>query len=89
MPAENDQTFLGSVRMLDQAIGLMELPPGLAEEIRGCNSVYQVRFPVKIRGEFKVFHGWRANHSEHKLPTKGGIRFAPGVNQEEVEALAT
>ena len=90
MPEENDQTFLSSVnRMLDQAIGLMKLPPGLAEEIRGCNSVYQVRFPVKIRGEYRVFHGWRANHSEHKLPAKGGIRFAPGVNQEEVEALAT
>ncbi len=51
MPAENDQKFLGSVnRMLDQVIGQMDLPPGLAEETRGCNSVYQVRFPVKIRG---------------------------------------
>ncbi len=90
MTVNSDQTFLGSVRrMLDQAIALIDLPPGLAEQIRGCNSVFQVRFPVKIRGEYRVFHGWRANHSEHKLPVKGGIRFAPEVNQEEVEALAT
>jgi glutamate dehydrogenase (NAD(P)+) len=48
-----------------------------------------VRFPVKLRGEFRVFQGWRATHSEHRLPAKGGIRYAPCVNQEEVEALAT
>jgi glutamate dehydrogenase (NAD(P)+) len=44
---------------------------------------------VKIAGKWQVFEGWRANHSEHLLPTKGGIRYAPEVDQEEVEALAT
>jgi glutamate dehydrogenase (NAD(P)+) len=48
-----------------------------------------MRFPVKIAGKWQVFEGWRANHSEHLLPTKGGIRYAPEVDQEEVEALAT
>ena len=43
---------------------------------------------MKIRGEHRVFTGWRANHSEHRLPVKGGIRFAPVVSQDEVEALA-
>ena len=81
--------FLTSVnRMFDEAVALLDLPPGLAEVIRGCNSVYMVRFQVKLRGEYKVFHGWRATHSEHRLPTKGGIRFAPQVDQQEVEALA-
>jgi glutamate dehydrogenase (NAD(P)+) len=47
-----------------------------------------VRFPVKIRGEVEVFTGWRATHSEHLLPAKGGIRFAPIVNQDEIEALS-
>ena len=83
-------SFLESVnRMINQAVERMDLPPGLAEEIRGCNSVYQVRFSVKIRNEYKVFHGWRATHSEHRLPAKGGIRYAPNINQDEVEALAT
>ena len=50
--------------------------------------MYQVKFGVKIRGEYKVFSGWRAVHSEHRLPVKGGIRYADFANQQEVEALA-
>ena len=56
-------------------------PAGLAQQIKGCNSVYQVRFPVRIRGKIEVFTGWRAVHSEHRLPTKGGLRYAPEVDQ--------
>jgi len=83
-------TFLESVRgMIEQATKRLDLPPGLAEVIKRCRSVYAVRFPVKIRGEWRVIEGWRANHSEHRLPLKGGIRYAPCVNQEEIEALAT
>ena len=82
-------SFLHSVeRMIDDAIGCMDLAPGLADQLRVCRSVYQFRFPVKLRGEFHVFEGWRATHSDHRLPAKGGIRFAPEVNQDEVEALA-
>ena len=50
--------------------------------------MYQVRFPVKIKGKVENFVGWRSVHSDHQLPAKGGIRFAPNVNQDEVEALA-
>ena len=90
MSGNGESTFLESVgKMLDAAIAKMDLPPGLAEEIRGCNSVYQVRFPVRIEGKYHVFMGWRATHSEHRLPAKGGIRYSPEVNQAEVEALAT
>jgi len=75
-------------QMFDDAVAHMDLSPGLAEVIRHCRSVYYVRFPIKIRGKFEVFHGWRATHSEHRLPAKGGIRYAPNVDQQEVEALA-
>ena len=82
-------TFLESVDyMFTRAASLLDLPPGLANCIRDCNAVYQLRFPVKIRGEYRMFRGWRAVHSQHRLPAKGGIRYAPGVRQEEVEALA-
>jgi glutamate dehydrogenase (NAD(P)+) len=47
-----------------------------------------VKFPVKIRGKIEMFTGWRAVHSTHRLPAKGGIRYATIVNQDEVEALA-
>ncbi|MFQ5672656.1 MAG: Glu/Leu/Phe/Val dehydrogenase [Nitrospinales bacterium] len=66
----------------------LDLPPGLAYYIETVHDVYQVRFPVKINGKIESFIGWRATHSEHKLPVKGGIRFAPMVDQDEVEALA-
>ncbi|MCK5263943.1 MAG: Glu/Leu/Phe/Val dehydrogenase, partial [Gammaproteobacteria bacterium] len=59
-----------------------------ATAIKACNSVLQVQFPVKIRGKIEVFTGWRATHSSHRLPSKGGIRFATYACQDEVEALA-
>ena len=82
-------TFLDSVnRTLDDAMALMHLPKGIDAQIKACHSVFYVRFPVRIGDEFRIFHGWRAVHSEHRLPSKGGIRFAPEVDQSEVEALA-
>ena len=82
-------SFMDSVkRMYDSAVSKMDLPAGIAELLGECRTVYQVRFQVKINGEYQVFKGWRATHSEHQLPAKGGIRFATEVNQDEVEALA-
>jgi glutamate dehydrogenase (NAD(P)+) len=81
--------FLESVNSIfDRAVAFSDVSPGLAHHIKQCNSVYQVRFPVKIRGEYVVFQGWRATHSEHKLPAKGGIRYSSDAGQQEVEALA-
>lgn len=81
--------FLESVNhMVDRALDVMDLQPGLADEIKAINSIYKVRFPVELAGEVRVFTGWRAVHSEHRLPVKGGIRYAPIVSQDEVEALA-
>jgi glutamate dehydrogenase (NAD(P)+) len=85
----SEPSFLENVDiMVDNALNTMELPKGLAEQIKACNSVYQVQFPVKIKDRIEIFKGWRAVHSEHRLPAKGGIRYAPYVNQDEVEALA-
>ena len=84
-----DSSFLQNVyRMYDRAATALRLPPGLIENIKHCRQVYQVRFPLRIRGEIRNFTGWRASHSEHRLPAKGGIRFSPVVDQQEVEALA-
>lgn len=74
--------------MFNRAVSLMDLPPGLEDKIRVCNSTYTVRFGVKLRGGIQTFTGYRAVHSEHMEPVKGGIRYAGNVNQDEVEALA-
>ena len=74
--------------MFNRAVALMDLSPGLEDKIRVCNSTYTVRFGVKLRGSIHTFTGYRSVHSEHMEPVKGGIRYALGVNQDEVEALA-
>jgi glutamate dehydrogenase (NAD(P)+) len=86
---DSELSFLQGVnRTFDRAAATLSLAPGLADVIKQCNSVYQVRFPIKLRHGYEVFIGWRAIHSEHRLPTKGGIRFATIVDLQEVEALA-
>lgn len=89
MARSNEPSFRESVDlMFNRAVALMDLPPGLEEKIRVCNATYTVRFGVRLRGGIQTFVGYRSVHSEHMEPVKGGIRFAPSVNQDEVEALA-
>ncbi len=85
----NTVGFTSSVNsMFDRAAAALDFPPGLIHKIRVCNSTYTVRFGVRLRGEIHTFVGYRAVHSEHMEPVKGGIRFSEFVNQDEVEALA-
>jgi glutamate dehydrogenase (NAD(P)+) len=76
-------------RAFDRAAALTQHDPRMLAQIRECNSVYHFSFPVKRDdGSIEVVHGWRAEHSHHKLPTKGGIRFSYMVSEDEVKALA-
>jgi glutamate dehydrogenase (NAD(P)+) len=73
----------------DRAAALTDHPPGLLEQIKAINSVIHFTFPLKRDdGRIEVVHAWRAEHSHHMLPTKGGIRYAAMVNEDEVMALA-
>ncbi len=84
-----EPSFRQSVNlMFSKAAQLLDLAPGLEEKIRVCNATYTVRFGVKLRGSIHTFVGYRSVHSDHAEPVKGGIRFAMGVDQDEVEALA-
>ncbi|MEM7739926.1 MAG: Glu/Leu/Phe/Val dehydrogenase [Pseudomonadota bacterium] len=89
-PSTNrETTFRESVDiMFDRAAEHLDISPGLKHKIKVCNSTYTVRFGVRLRGEMQTFVGYRAVHSEHMEPVKGGIRYAMSVNQDEVEALA-
>ncbi|MBP6397446.1 MAG: Glu/Leu/Phe/Val dehydrogenase [Saprospiraceae bacterium] len=75
-------------RNFDKAAALSKHSKGLLDQIKVCNAVYQMNFPVKIGKDFQVIEAYRVQHSHHRLPTKGGIRFSHLVNQEEVMALA-
>ena len=74
--------------MADRAFAVMDMDPGVASAIKACDAIIEVNFPVNIQGKIQVFTGWRATHSTHRLPSKGGIRYAAIVNQDEVKALA-
>lgn len=81
--------FLANVSdYFDRAGALTTHPPDLLRQIKTCNSMYHFRFPVRTSRGYEVIDGWRAEHSHHKLPTKGGIRFSEEANEEEVAALA-
>lgn len=85
-----DYSFFESVgQSFDKAAKFTQWDPGLLEQIKACNSVYRMRFPVKRdNGSIEVIEAYRVQHSHHKSPCKGGIRFAAEVNQDEVMALA-
>jgi glutamate dehydrogenase (NAD(P)+) len=85
-----EYSFFESVATsFDKAAKFTKWDPGILEQIKACNSVYRMRFPVKMDdGHIEVIEAYRVQHSHHKTPCKGGIRFSLEVNQDEVMALA-
>lgn len=74
----------------DKAAALTKHDPSLLSQIRECNLVCRFSFPIEMdNGKIEVIQAWRAQHSNHKMPTKGGIRFSVDVNEDEVIALAS
>ncbi len=88
--SEPSPGFLADVNQhVDAASRHCTLPAGILNQVRVCNAVYRMRFPVvRDDGEVEVVEAYRAEHSHHRLPTKGGIRYSPSVSQDEVMALA-
>ncbi len=91
MSAQQPYSFFHSVEQsFDKAAKFTKWDPGILEQIKACNAVYQIRFPVKRDdGTIEVIEAYRVQHSQHKSPCKGGIRFSDEVNQDEVMALAS
>jgi len=88
--SEQKYSFFESVtKSFDKAAKFTNWEQGLLEQIKECNAVYQMRFPVRRDdGAIEVIEAYRVQHSHHKTPCKGGIRFSDEVNQDEVMALA-
>jgi glutamate dehydrogenase (NAD(P)+) len=86
----SDYEFFAQVNQaFDKAAKYSKYDQGLLDQIKICNNVYHITFPLeRDDGSIEVIHGWRVEHSHHKLPTKGGIRFSTTVNEDETMALA-
>ena len=77
-------------RAFDKAAAYTRFDAGLLAQMKSCNDVLHIAFPLeRDDGSIEVIHGWRVEHSHHKLPTKGGIRYAMTVNEDETMALAS
>jgi glutamate dehydrogenase (NAD(P)+) len=91
-PPHDDSSldFFGQVnRMFGHAAEHTDHPIGVLYQIRACDNIVRFEFPIKRDdGTIKVIRGYRAEHSHHKKPTKGGVRYAPNVNVDEVMALS-
>lgn len=84
-----EHSFFGDVlKYFENAAKYLDYPAGLLDQIKYCNSVYRMRFPVRVGDELEVIEAYRVEHSHHRMPTKGGIRYAMSVTQDEVMALA-
>lgn len=76
-------------QFVDKAAKHTGHPSGLIQQIKECNSIYKFYFPIKLEdGTYQVLEAYRVQHSHHKTPVKGGIRYAETVNEDEVKALA-
>jgi len=83
-------SFLEQVnRSFDRAASFTGHDATLLANIKACKNLFYTGFPIKLdNGRIEVMHAWRAEHSHHKLPCKGGIRYAADVDADEVQALA-
>ncbi|HKR99582.1 MAG TPA: Glu/Leu/Phe/Val dehydrogenase [Candidatus Dormibacteraeota bacterium] len=76
-------------RQVDNAAEILELSPGLRAVLREVRRELIVRFPVKLdNGKLRVFEGYRVQHNVTRGPAKGGLRFHPATDLDEVKALA-
>src|SRR5215471_6416095 len=89
MPDQHYSFFENVTKSFDKAARFTKWESGVLEQIKACNAVYQMKFPIRRDdGSIEVIEAYRVQHSHHKTPCKGGIRFSEEVTQDEVMALA-
>lgn len=81
--------FESALSQLSKALQFLKLSPSQIERLKNPEKIISVNFPVRMdNGQDKIFHGFRVQHNSARGPYKGGIRFHPQVDMNEVKALA-
>ncbi|RMG73792.1 MAG: Glu/Leu/Phe/Val dehydrogenase [Bacteroidetes bacterium] len=81
--------FADVCRFIEEAASFTDLHPGLVDQIKRPNLTLQINFPIRRDdGRVEVIEAYRIQHSNHKLPVKGGIRYSTEVSQSEVAGLS-
>ncbi|MGD6968133.1 Glu/Leu/Phe/Val family dehydrogenase [Rossellomorea vietnamensis] len=86
---ENLNLFTSTQHVINDALGKLGYNEEMFELLKEPIRMLTVRIPVRMDdGKIKVFTGYRAQHNDAVGPTKGGVRFHPEVDEEEVKALS-
>jgi len=81
--------WLHVTSLIEKAGAVLGLNQGLIKRIVTPERILEVAVPVRMdSGEVEMFHGWRIQHDTSRGPGKGGIRFHPSVNVDEIAALS-
>lgn len=86
----DNNPFLNAQKQIDMAVSIADIKSKYLDVIKQPTRIVDVKIPVKMSsGEIRIFHGYRVQHNNARGPYKGGIRFHPETNMDEVKALAT
>lgn len=90
MPDHHDgDIFEDAIGRLDRAFQFADIDEEAVERLKHPKQILEVSIPVRMdNGSLRVFTGYRVRHDDTRGPTKGGIRYHPGVNLAEVKALS-
>ncbi|KMY55140.1 glutamate dehydrogenase [Bacillus sp. FJAT-27231] len=87
--SENLNLFTSTQDVIKEALTKLGYSEEMYELLKEPLRMLTVRIPVRMDdGSTKVFTGYRSQHSDAAGPSKGGVRFHPDVNEEEVKALS-
>jgi glutamate dehydrogenase len=87
--SENLNVLHATQIVIEEALSKLGYPPEMYELLKEPLRMLTVRIPIRMDdGKIKIFTGYRAQHNDAVGPTKGGVRFHPGVNEDEVKALS-
>lgn len=82
--------FENTLKQMQKASKLMKLDPNVETILSNPDRIVEVSVPVKMdNGAIRVFRGFRVQHNNVRGPYKGGVRYHPNVDMDEVKALAT
>ena len=85
----NINPFKSAMQQLDNAAKIINLDQEILTQLRQPKRILSVSIPVRMdSGEVKVFQGFRVQYNDARGPFKGGLRFHPQVNLDEVKALS-
>jgi len=86
---QESNPFKNAIAQLEEAAKYADCNPEILSTLKYPQKIIEVSIPLRMDdGSIRVFQGYRVQHNNYRGPYKGGIRFHPAVNIDEVKALA-